>query len=375
MKNKQKGFTLIELLAVIVILAIIALIATPIILNVIETAKKGAAESSGLGYVDAVEKQVMINQVDTSKTTIQDNTYTVEELDSYSVNIKGDKPSNESWMTIEKGQVTACSLKINDYIVNCDGKSKVTGEKGNTVVTKPSGGVVAILPSGLAKGSAVYFNPETKAVCEESEAVSTTETKTGCMKWYVYKDNGDGTYQLILDHNTTASVRWSTTSTNDTNGDAVNAQLATDTTDWDSSLKARLITADEIAEITGANSNDTIKWSSSKTYGTTIETQSAWFYLDGGKNTNKTSYSEADGWRKQYANSTIKSDYAWLFDRTAGCAAYGCNVADASNSGYWTSTPVVGDTLYAWFVNGDGSLDYSDVASDDYYGVRPVITV
>ena len=33
---KKKGFTLVELLAVIVILAIIAVIATPIILGVIE---------------------------------------------------------------------------------------------------------------------------------------------------------------------------------------------------------------------------------------------------------------------------------------------------------------------------------------------------
>ena len=33
----KKGFTLIELLAVIVILAIIALIATPIVLEIIET--------------------------------------------------------------------------------------------------------------------------------------------------------------------------------------------------------------------------------------------------------------------------------------------------------------------------------------------------
>ena len=40
--KKNKGFTLIELLAVIVILAIIALIATPIVLNLINSAKKGA---------------------------------------------------------------------------------------------------------------------------------------------------------------------------------------------------------------------------------------------------------------------------------------------------------------------------------------------
>ena len=42
---KKKGFTLIELLAVIIILAIIALIATPIILNVIDDARKSAGLS------------------------------------------------------------------------------------------------------------------------------------------------------------------------------------------------------------------------------------------------------------------------------------------------------------------------------------------
>ena len=42
----KKGFTLVELLAVIVILAIVALIAVPIIYEQIELSKKGAAESS-----------------------------------------------------------------------------------------------------------------------------------------------------------------------------------------------------------------------------------------------------------------------------------------------------------------------------------------
>ena len=42
----KKGFTLIELLAVVIILAIVALIATPIILNVIEDARNSADMSS-----------------------------------------------------------------------------------------------------------------------------------------------------------------------------------------------------------------------------------------------------------------------------------------------------------------------------------------
>ena len=51
----KKGFTLVELLAVIVILAIIALIATPIVINVIGEARKGADARSVEGYVKAYE--------------------------------------------------------------------------------------------------------------------------------------------------------------------------------------------------------------------------------------------------------------------------------------------------------------------------------
>jgi len=51
----KKGFTLIELLAVIVVLAIIALIATPIVMGVIEKAQVGANERSVEGYMKAYE--------------------------------------------------------------------------------------------------------------------------------------------------------------------------------------------------------------------------------------------------------------------------------------------------------------------------------
>ena len=54
-KMNKKGFTLIELLAIIVILAIIAVITVPIILNIIDEAKKGAEKNSVIGYGKAVE--------------------------------------------------------------------------------------------------------------------------------------------------------------------------------------------------------------------------------------------------------------------------------------------------------------------------------
>lgn len=61
----KKGFTLVELLAVIVILAIIALIATQIVINVIKKAQEGADARSVEGYVKAYESayyQAILNK-------------------------------------------------------------------------------------------------------------------------------------------------------------------------------------------------------------------------------------------------------------------------------------------------------------------------
>ena len=55
---RNKGFTLIELLAVIVILAIIALIATPIVLNIIKDSRESAGLRSAEMYLDAVEQSI-----------------------------------------------------------------------------------------------------------------------------------------------------------------------------------------------------------------------------------------------------------------------------------------------------------------------------
>ena len=59
----KKGFTLIELLAVIVILAIIALIATPIILGIINDARKESNERSVELYASAVRNAIAAYQL------------------------------------------------------------------------------------------------------------------------------------------------------------------------------------------------------------------------------------------------------------------------------------------------------------------------
>ena len=63
----KKGFTLIELLAVIVILAIIALIATPIILGIINDARKESNERSVELYASAVRNAIAAYQLTGTK--------------------------------------------------------------------------------------------------------------------------------------------------------------------------------------------------------------------------------------------------------------------------------------------------------------------
>ena len=80
MKMNKKGFTLIELLAVIVILAIIALIATPIVMNLITKSQTGADLRSVEAYGKALESayyQAKLDNPNVEFDTVKD-TLTVE---------------------------------------------------------------------------------------------------------------------------------------------------------------------------------------------------------------------------------------------------------------------------------------------------------
>ena len=91
MKNKKNGFTLIELLAVIIVLAIIALIATPIIFNVIENAKIKSLENSCYGLIDAVRTKYAEGLLN-SENGLVDLTGEVKDL-----TIAGEHPYMGTW--------------------------------------------------------------------------------------------------------------------------------------------------------------------------------------------------------------------------------------------------------------------------------------
>ncbi len=142
MKNK-KGFTLIELLAVIVVLAIIALIATPIVMNTIKNAKKGAAERTADNYIKQVETTIAEKKLENNP--LADGPYTIDSngnltgnglTESVTIDMSGNKPTSGT-VTISNGEVLqiGTTMTVGDYDVkyNQEKNKYEASEKGIVV--------------------------------------------------------------------------------------------------------------------------------------------------------------------------------------------------------------------------------------------------
>ena len=110
----KKGFTLIELLAVIIILAIIALIATPIILNVVEDARISAGKSEAQMIYSGINNYCassMMEEQLNGKVDICADGVTTEEV-SQMVNL-GNAIVNK--VTYSNGKVTELEVESNNH--------------------------------------------------------------------------------------------------------------------------------------------------------------------------------------------------------------------------------------------------------------------
>ena len=332
---KRKGITLVELLAVIVILAVILTISVPAVKKTVDSAKKKSAENDALMIKNIAEKYYISN-------LDKDEEITGVDLSSDTLSYSGEKPTKGYLYFTEDG-IAYGKMYINGYCVEVKSDGTNTSEKVS--IDECNIDIPQVIT--YANGTVVYYNPVTNTKCTSAEAVSTTGTKTGCMKWYTFNDEGASTINLLLDHNTTAAVAWASTGTNANGPVEVKTQLESDTSSWNKSINPRLIEASEIATITGYPN-----WNNNGYYFHTNST---------------TEYTGAAGTNK----------YAWLFDNTYGCTTYGCNVAvtDYSNYGYWTNTAYSGDSNNAWFVDSTGCWDYFGVENARSRGVRPVVTI
>ena len=217
---------------------------------------------------------------------------------------------------------------------------------------KQVGPTYVVLNTGETHKGIVYLDPtDLTKKCIASNSVSTTETKTGCMKWYVFIDDANkNEYTMILDHNTTATTNWNSNNDN-TDPSEINAEVLKLVSDYGWKITPRLITAQEIADI--AN----VSWSGNTTYrlgtGTDVD------------------------YSKMTSEQQVKQrSYHWLFDYTKNCTNYGGSVADPSTAGYWTSTPVSAYPTRTYLMSYEARLDHGNTNGvNGNYGIRPVITI
>ncbi len=129
-KNKTcaKGFTLIELLAVIVILAIIALIATPIVLDIIENSKASSLDRSEHLYLDSVNQSLARYQL--NNKTIADGVYYImennnlclklsqdsecDQINEIKVDVDGEAPK-QGYIGVVNNQIRSYDFRKKDY--------------------------------------------------------------------------------------------------------------------------------------------------------------------------------------------------------------------------------------------------------------------
>ena len=124
MKN---GFTLIELLAVIVILAIIGLITTPKVLDMIEKSKEDKAIDSTYVYIEALEKQNIMAIFDKKYNLYLEGEYQVDKI---KVQVKREQPTSGTLKINNKYEVIEALICMDGYLVKykINEKTKTIGK-------------------------------------------------------------------------------------------------------------------------------------------------------------------------------------------------------------------------------------------------------
>ena len=124
---KRKGFTLVELLAVIVILSVIALIATPMILNIIEETKKRSLENSVKGLLEASNYFAIENNG--VYEFIFDETHKGTTKQGERLDYKGELDAKGKLYIDEEGDISLCVYNDKYYAYKNYNSGVIIGEK------------------------------------------------------------------------------------------------------------------------------------------------------------------------------------------------------------------------------------------------------
>ncbi len=326
MKN---GFTLVELLAVIVILAVLALIATPVVLSIIDDAKESSMLRSAEMYLSGVENAVMRENMNSggnfrpNECTISNGNMTCGST-NVEVEVDGEVPSTGS-IVFENGKIKEVTLTYESGTIVKDASGNLvyegTQEKTLSTLCTISDGstantVGAKYSCDFGAGARNFYilevgtNPVSNSTLEENEVA------------LILEGNYDTTTQAWCDQN------GANPSNNVCAADGLTAKLDEIATAWTKLEREQI----------GMPSAEQIM--------------------------------VADGKSEDAYTGYPSLTNTWLYN-WPGNADYG----NSAPNGYWSSSPLVGNSDGAWYVTYVGNVGPSNVDVGDGRGVRPVINL
>ena len=132
---RKKGFTLIELLAVIVILAILALITVPIVLKLVNNARRDSSVRSAENYLDGVKKAVLSDSLagevefEECEILTDGNLSCNDKTIPLTVDVDGKKPTGGT-INFSSGTISdVTDIKFGKYFINGEVQSLVATTK------------------------------------------------------------------------------------------------------------------------------------------------------------------------------------------------------------------------------------------------------
>ena len=198
---KNKGFTLIELLGVIIILALVAVITTPVITGIIEDSKKETVKRSVENISSAAQIYIANEELANKKVPKGKNIY-----DAVSKEISGSKPEYAEIISDGIGNIAYAILFGNNcYKKTYDGVESMT----ETTDCKIRSELPAV--TGTVNANAIFFNSglrrnqieklvmlDTNTVPEEYASNSFKLTEDGNIMGYYTDVDGNGLYEMYI---------------------------------------------------------------------------------------------------------------------------------------------------------------------------------
>ena len=308
----KRGFTLIELLAVIVVLAIVALIATPIVSGAIEKSKKKSAIESGNNLIKTVELYMVTSKKNYGKINLL----------SDDLKYNGKKPEFGE-VEISKEGKTRIYAYTNGYCVTKEyyTDSVVANKMENKEECKGFSeylckSVISATAGNVPQGNFDYGD---EYICNLGE----TEESKNLTFFVLDKDNDS--VSLIMNMNLGGNVAWC--------GDRT---LCLTNGSWDNTIGP--ITAQNTLE---TRTEDWVKLEKEEISLPTMDQIKATYYYNQG------------------GNLTMPT---WLY-------------VNLNNNGYWTSTLSSYNTDGAMRLNYDAHTYNAGIETKNVAGIRPVITI